>query len=162
MQEPRWHSALAVIAAMVLYIALPGRLAVVPVWVLPILEGALLIGLMASSPHPHPDDSRAIRVSSITLIALVNLANISSLVLLVHDLLQTSGVPGRPLLISAAQIWLTSVMIFGLWFWEIDRGGPGARAHEHPKRHPDFLFPQMDVVRVAPKNWRPQFFDYLY
>jgi len=91
-------------------------------------------------------------VSSITLIALVNLANISSLVLLVHDLLQTSGVPGRPLLISAAQIWLTSVMIFGLWFWEIDRGGPGARAHEHPKRHPDFLFPQMDVVRVAPRE----------
>ena len=52
-------------------------------------------------------------------------------------------------------------MIFGLWYWEIDRGGPGRRAggEDGP---PDFLFPQMSDDAIEPANWRPQFIDYLY
>jgi uncharacterized membrane protein len=58
-------------------------------------------------------------------------------------------------------IWLTNVIIFGLWYWELDRGGPGARcAPVH--REPDFLFPQMVNPGTAPKGWTPNFLDYLY
>jgi uncharacterized membrane protein len=53
------------------------------------------------------------------------------------------------------------VIVFGLWFWELDRGGPGRRA-EGVERNPDFLFPQMTSPDFAPADWRPGFFDYLY
>ena len=58
-------------------------------------------------------------------------------------------------------IWLTNFLIFALWYWETDRGGPGRRAAGHD-RAPDFLFPQMSDDRIEPLEWRPQFIDYLY
>jgi hypothetical protein len=68
---------------------------------------------------------------------------------------------GKPLILAAMQIWLTNVIVFGLWYWELDRGGPNARCHPHP-RNPDFLFPQMGTPEVAPLGWTPRFLDYLY
>jgi hypothetical protein len=58
-------------------------------------------------------------------------------------------------------IWLTSLLIFALWYWEMDRGGPGKRAAGHDQP-PDFLFPQMSDDRIEPLEWRPKFIDYLY
>ena len=58
-------------------------------------------------------------------------------------------------------IWLTNFLIFALWYWELDRGGPGKRAAGHDAA-PDFLFPQMSDDRIEPRDWRPQFIDYLY
>jgi hypothetical protein len=68
---------------------------------------------------------------------------------------------GHALIISGMLIWLTNFLIFALWYWEIDRGGPGKRAagHDGP---PDFLFPQMADDRIEPLQWRPKFIDYLY
>ena len=62
---------------------------------------------------------------------------------------------------AGALIWLTNVLIFGLWYWEADRGGPGQRAAglDGP---PDLLFPQMSDDRIEPEDWRPGFIDYLY
>jgi uncharacterized membrane protein len=64
-------------------------------------------------------------------------------------------------LLSGATIWLTNIVIFALWFWEFDRGGPGSRAQARV-RYPDFLFPQMQDQQMAQVHWHPNFFDYLY
>ena len=58
-------------------------------------------------------------------------------------------------------LWCTNVLLFGLWYWEIDRGGPAAR-RRHERDYPDFLFPQMSDPRWAPKDWMPRLIDYLY
>ena len=102
------------------------------------------------------------RWASIVLIALVNLANIGSLMLLAHDVISGRQVVGRQLVLSSIEIWLTNVLIFALWFWELDRRGPGARTLPKPYA-PDFLFPQManpEACEVT--HWRPNFVDYLY
>ena len=92
---------------------------------------------------------------------VVSAANITSLVLLSHELLHHGSPNGRELIVSGALIWLTNVLIFGLWYWETDRGGPGKRAAGRDEE-PDFLYPQMNDDRVQTANWRPQFIDYLY
>jgi uncharacterized membrane protein len=65
------------------------------------------------------------------------------------------------LLLIGGAIWLTNVIVFGMWYWNLDRGGPAARA-QALKPYPDFLFPQMTVVDLSPPDWQPEFFDYLY
>jgi len=70
-------------------------------------------------------------------------------------------VDGHELIVSSIQIWLTNVIVFGLWYWEVDRGGPRVRCrpdHEEP----DFLFPQMVTPDAARPRWTPTFLDYLY
>ena len=94
-------------------------------------------------------------------VAFVSAANIYSLVELSKFLLHHEVTNGDRLIISGVLIWLTNFLIFGLWYWELDRGGPGRRAAGHDGA-PDFLFPQMNDDRVEPTNWRPQFIDYLY
>lgn len=98
---------------------------------------------------------------SIGLIAVVTAANFAAEGLLVHYLLKGGGSGGRSLVLSAAQIWFTNVAVFGLWFWEVDRGGPHMRTAPEP-RAPDFLFPQMGAPESSPRGWRPAFLDYLY
>ena len=88
-------------------------------------------------------------------------ANIFSLVELTHFCCTTTSPTAATLIVSGVLIWLTNFLIFALWYWELDRGGPGrsAAGHDGP---PDFLFPQMADDRIEPLDWRPQFFDYLY
>ena len=139
--EPFWEAQLAVLAAVVLYVALPTRLTVGPRWLVPSLEVVLLFGLAISTPYRHHTQSPVRRRMSIGLIAIVTAANFAAEGLLVHYLLQGHGTGGRALVLSAAQIWFTNVAVFGLWFWEVDRGGPHMRTAREP-RAPDFLFPQ--------------------
>jgi uncharacterized membrane protein len=172
-REPRWPATLALCAALALYVALPERLIYAPFgvsqeiarWIVPGLELALIIPLRLSRRHQGNDETKWQRRSALALIGLVNLANLGSLILLVDKLLHGSilqnGTIGLELIYAAVLIWLTNVIIFGLWYWELDRGGPGMRcAPEH--REPDFLFPQMINPNTAPSGWTPQFFDYLY
>jgi hypothetical protein len=85
-----------------------------------------------------------------------------SLVILLHQLVGGARLSGSELIFSAIQVWLTNVLIFGLWFWELDRGGPGRRSHPAEGERPaDFLFPQMSSPENAP-GWSPGFVDYLY
>ncbi len=149
------------LAAIVLQLTLPERLTVGPNWLLPVLEGALLFGLAISTPmqleHEHPLRRRL----ALTMTALVSLANVYSLALLCHYLFNHNVLDGKSLIMAGIVIWLTNVVIFGLWYWETDRGGPGQRAagRDGP---PDFLFPQMTDDTIEPRFWRPQFIDYLY
>ena len=160
--EPFWPAQATVLAAIALQLLLPGRLTVGPFWLIPGLEGALLVGMFLATPkqleHEHPRRRRV----ALGLTAFVSAANVYSLVALTHYLLHhRAAINGRELIVSGMLIWLTNFLIFALWYWETDRGGPGRRAAGHDGR-PDFLFPQMSDDRIEPQGWRPKFIDYLY
>ncbi len=159
--ESFWPAQLTLIAAVAAQFALPERLTVGPRWLVPGLEGALLVGLSLATPRQLEHEHRVRRRVAMSLTAFVSAANVFSLVALTHFLLHHAVSNGRELIGSGVLIWLTNFLIFALWYWEIDRGGPGVRAagHDGP---PDFLFPQMNDDRIEPGDWRPRFIDYLY
>ena len=159
--EPAWPAQATVLAAIALQLTLPERLTVGPSWLLPALEGALLVGLFLATPNKLEGEHPRRRSLALSMIAFVTGANIFSLSALTHFLLHHHTNHPRELLIAGVLIWLTNFLIFALWYWELDRGGPGKRAAGHDQA-PDFLFPQMSDDRIEPLNWRPQFIDYLY
>jgi uncharacterized membrane protein len=158
--EPRWPASLAVLAAMAMYATLPERYAIGPTWLVPALEGILLIGLTIKAPRRHQDEAAVLRSGALVLIALISFTNIVDLALLIDSLLHGSKAEGTQLIFAAIQIWLTNAAVFALWFWELDRGGPTVRRWQ--VREPDFLFPQMSTQGVADAHWMPGFIDYLY
>jgi uncharacterized membrane protein len=162
LSEAHWPASIAVVVALTLQVTLPDALILGPRWILPALELLLLVPLTITKPRRYHSDAPIVRRASIVLIALVNVANIASLVLLAHDVISGRQIVGRQLVLSSIEIWMTNVLIFGLWYWELDRRGPGARTLPKPYP-PDFLFPQMtspDACQV--QRWRPNFIDYLY
>jgi uncharacterized membrane protein len=161
--EARWQAAVATAVAVALQYPLPGRVVLVhPVWLLPTLQGLMLIALVMANPRRINVQSRAIRVLGLTLAALLSLANAWSVARLVIGLVQgTAGNSAGSLLITGGTIWLINVIVFGLWYWEFDRGGPVARAHA-TRTYPDFQFVQMASPQLAPPDWEPTFPDYLY
>jgi uncharacterized membrane protein len=158
--EPHWPPQLAVAVAIGLQLLLPARLTVGPKWLLPVLEAVMLLALVVASPQQVQNEHSVRRRGAIALAAVVSFANGISLLLLTHQLLHHQVTQGRQLIIAGTLIWLTNVLIFSLWYWEVDRGGPGRRAAGHDDE-PDFLFPQMSQPRLTP-GWRPRFVDYLY
>ncbi len=158
--EPRWPASLALLICVALYVVLPNRLVIGPRFLIPVLIILALIPLSARR-HRHPDESPRVRQLTLALIALVTMANVTSMVLLVQRLLNTAVSQGRALIYSAVSVWLTNVIIYGIWFWEIDRGGPTRRA-AGSKLVLDLEFPQMANPELAPKGWEPKFTDYLY
>jgi uncharacterized membrane protein len=161
--EPRWPASIAVFVAIALQVILPERIVLGPRPLLPSLEGALALALLLTSPMRRGREPKVLRGVSIALIALINAANLVSLGYLVNDLLfpHSASISGRVLVYSSVPVWLTNIIVFALWYWELDRGGPGVRATEH-RRAPDFLFPQMTAPGVTNGPWSPSFHDYLY
>ena len=169
-EEPRWHASLAVVAFVLLYVVLPPRLTFGPVWVVPLVVGLILIPLSILAPTRHRETGRQ-RIASIVLIAILNFFNIFSVILLIKGLLPggTKGLSGEHLLTSGGEVWMANIIVFALWFWEVDGDGPEKRAHATSARdfsNADFLFPQMSMdperVAYAEKRWKPLFLDYLY
>ncbi|CAB4956176.1 unannotated protein [freshwater metagenome] len=160
--EPRWSVTLAVIVAIVLQYVLPATLTPRPRWLLPLLELAVLVALFVANPGRIDRLSRSIRTATIVLIVLASIANASSAARLVWTIIDgRDGQDATALLGTAAAIWLTNVIVFSLWYWELDRGGPAARAHGVHDR-PDFVFAQMLAPEVAGADWEPTYTDYLY
>ncbi len=159
--ESPWPAQLTVLAAICLQVALPSRLTVGPSWLVPALEGMLLVGMFVATPRELEHEHKRRRRVALGMTAFVSAANVYSLGALTHYLLHHSVANGPALIGSGVLIWLTNFLIFGLWYWELDRGGPGVRAagRDGP---PDFLFPQMSDDRIEPVGWRPTFIDYLY
>jgi hypothetical protein len=153
----------AIVAAIFLQVILPDRLLLNGATriVVPALEALLLVVLLIVNPTRtiNPEE-RALRAVGIALIALISLANVVSLIALIHALLYGAKAGGRTLVYASVPIWLTNVIAFGLWYWELDRGGPAVRC-QPTHRRPDFLFPQMGA-RGADPGWTPNFGDYLY
>jgi hypothetical protein len=162
--ELRWPVTLTTAVAVALQLAVPDRLVLVhPSWVLPAVQGLLLIVLVTANPHRIDRQSRLLRLLALTFAALLSLANGWSLARLAIGITQaTTGTTPARLLVSGAMIWLTNVVVFALWYWEFDRGGPVSRAL-NVKRYPDFQFVQMiSPPEMVPPDWEPRFVDYLY
>jgi hypothetical protein len=133
-----------------------------PHWVLPVLEVCLLASLTVINPVRLTRHTPATRYLSVAMIAVISLDNGVSAILLDTKLLRgTAGAQAGPLLASAASIYLTNIIAFGVWYWQLDRGGPFARAAA-ASPYPDFLFPQMTQAHLARDDWQPTFGDYLY
>jgi hypothetical protein len=161
--ERRWPPSLAVVSAAALQLSLPKRLAMPPRFLLPSLELVLLLGLFAADPGRIDRREKHLRVLGITLISAISLANMVSAARLVGRLLEAKPIANSAgqLIVNGGSIYLTNIIVFGLWYWELDRGGPAARAHG-VECYPDFLFPQMASPDLAPPEWEPMFVDYLY
>jgi hypothetical protein len=160
--SPFWEPQALVAAAIVLQFVLPEKLTLGPSWLLPGVEALLLIGLIFFSPHERVRHSQLRRHVAIGLIAVVSAVNVVSLGLLVHYMLH--GHPkGTALMFSGVALWGTNVLLFALWYYELDRGGPVARMR-HEDYYPDFMF--MPMTREAavhvPDDWKPAMTDYLY
>ena len=153
----------AVLAAMVLTILLPDTLRPGPQWVLPLVEGGLLVAVIAGDPGEINRRSRWLRVISIVLVAVLVAGALWATVQLVDDLITGGTVTNSAseLLQAGAIVWVSNNIAFALLYWELDGGGAAARAHHLPP-YPDLAFPQQLNPAVAPPNWRPRFIDYLY
>lgn len=158
---PFWEPQLVVACAIALQLSLSEQVSIGPSWLFPALEGALLLVLILVSPHPNMRHSRVRRRAAIAMVGLVSAANMVSLVRLSHRLLAGGKENGHALILSGIVLWCTNVLLFGLWYWEVDRGGPLARACGE-RDIPDFLFVQMMNPQYAPDDWRPKLVDYLY
>jgi uncharacterized membrane protein len=160
--EPRWQVSLGVAAALSMQVSLPNDVVLRPRWLLPTVAGVLLIALVVANPRRINRRSPALRAGSMVLIAMISLANVWSAGRLVLHLLHgTETGDATRLLLTGGALWLTNVLVFALWYWELDRGGPVSRA-QATRRHPDFLFAQMASPELAPDDWEPAFVDYLY
>lgn len=159
--DPLWHVQTAVLVALVLQLVLPDRFVVGPRYLLPVLEALLLALLAITTPRLPEFRSTRRKLYAISLIALISGANIYSLQKVVMDLLAGGRISnGHQLILASINIFLTNIIIFGLWYWEMDGGGPGLR-RGRPHHQRDFLYPQMRDAGMYP-NWHPTFIDYLY
>jgi hypothetical protein len=161
--EHWWPVAVAILIAAGLHVALPARYRVQPVWLVPAVLIALLAVLILGDPGRIDRQKAWLRVATSTVIAVITLANLIAALRLVVDILTNNKLfanhPGG-LLAAGAVIWATNVIAFGLWYWDLDRGGAAARAH-HPYRDPAFVFPEMQNKDYVPTAWVPGFVDYL-
>lgn len=163
--EPRWPVALAVsvfiVITVVLRIAIPSRESVGPHWFIPILEIALLVVLLLANPlHVHRR-ARWLRRMSITLMIVLLAAAVVSSVTLITQLITGSRVTDSAdsLLASGALVWIGNALVFGLLYWQLDSGGPLARARA-TRKFPDFAFTQQLSPELVAPGWRPQYVDY--
>jgi hypothetical protein len=161
--EARWPMALAVLTAAVLRATLPPELRLWdPPWVLAVFVTGMLGVLAISDPGPIDRRSRWLRVLTDILIAVITLTNGAAAVKLLADILNITPFTNdaKTLLAAGGAIWLTNVIAFGLWYWDLDRGGAAARAHGAGE--PAFVFPEMTHDRYIAEGWYPRFIDYLH
>ncbi|MEU5695237.1 hypothetical protein [Actinosynnema sp. NPDC020468] len=148
--------------AIALQSVLPDQLAVRPQWLLPALSVLLLVALVILGPGAASTHHRHARKVSLALVAVVSAGNVLSAARLIRGIVAgTVGDQAAALLSAGAAIYLTNIVVFSLWYWEFDRGGPAARA-AGTSPHPDLLFPQMTSPDLAPPDWEPAYVDYLY
>jgi uncharacterized membrane protein len=149
-----------VLALAALYLLLPGALSLGPGIIFPIVAALAIVPLTVADAmgRSHP----ALRALALTLLGLTVAVNGASLFLLLRELLTTNpNLSGRQLLAGALIVWLSNLIAFALWYWELDRGGPRRRELDGGDT-PDFLFPQMTDAKELMPGWAPAFSDYLY
>jgi len=154
---------LAFLAICAIYLALPRDLVVGPIWLLPTLIVVLLVPTVVS----HRVGKQSLnRTLGFVINGITTLALIGSVILLVRALPGHRESPVR-LLRSGGLLWLTNVIVFALWYWRLDGGGPTLRQQEKKFGSKSFLFPQMQIPhdergQFACARWRPRFVDYLF
>jgi uncharacterized membrane protein len=159
--EQLWPPIAAVLAILALQLTLAERFTVGPNWFVPTLEALLLIPFTIAAFRKTAKEAAPVRIFNVLLIAVVVAFNLASLILLIEALVGGKVTDGVVLLENALKLWITNVIGFGMWYWEMDRGGPSRRRME-VKRREDFLFPQMSNPDFSQLGWVPDFWDYLY
>jgi uncharacterized membrane protein len=161
--EARWPMASAVIAAIVLTFLLPKQERDGPSWLLPLIEGLLLIALIVGDPGEISRRSRVLRVLSIGLVAVLVANSLWATGVLIDHLINGGSETNSAgaLLKAGSIVWVSNNIAFALLYWELDGGGAAARAHHMPAQL-DLAFPQQMKPEIAPAAWRPRFLDYLY
>ena len=161
--EPRWQALLAFLAIGAIYLALPHTLVVGPIWLLPTVIVVLLVPTVVSHRMGRHSLNRALGtiINGITTLALIG-----SVILLVRALPSHEETPLQ-LLRSGGLLWLTNVIVFALWYWRLDGGGPVLRHRQNKFGSTSFLFPQMQIphderAQFACTRWQPLFIDYLF
>ncbi len=160
----RWPASLAVLVVLALQLAVPPQITELPRWLLPAIGIALLIPLVWMNPFHLRMDEPWLRYIELVLLAVLVLINAIYLVGMIAYLDTGHSTDGAVLVKAALLIWVTNVVAFAVWYWEIDRGGPFARMpeHEHEEERADLLFPQMTVDLPGWQGWLPGFTDYLF
>ncbi|MBB5979108.1 hypothetical protein [Kribbella solani] len=160
----RWPASVAVIAVLILQLLVPTQVNALPRWLMPTLGLLLLIPLIWMNPFHLRRDEPWLRWVALVLVAVLVAVNAYYLAGMIFFLNHGDANQGAVLVKSALLIWVTNVVAFAVWLWEIDRGGPFARAPEHEREaeRADLLFPQMTVDLDGWKGWLPGFTDYLY
>lgn len=154
--------ACAVLVVAVLHQLLPGHFRISPHWVYPTFLVVFLAVLVIGDPGRIDRDRRWLRVTTDLMIALITLVNGVSAVRLVVGILDKKDFESaRQLLLTGGVIWVTNVITFALWYWDLDGGGAAARASKGPTANPAFVFPEMNLPEYVPVGWTPHFFDYL-
>jgi hypothetical protein len=147
-----------------LQLAVPAQITALPRWLLPAIGAALLIPLVWTNPFRLRMDEPWLRYIELVLLAVLVLINAIYLIGMIVYLDAGHSNNGVVLVKAALLIWVTNVVAFAVWYWEIDRGGPFARMpeHEHEEERADLLFPQMTVDLPGWQGWLPGFTDYLF
>jgi hypothetical protein len=161
--EPRGQAVLAFLAIGAIYLALPRDLIIGPIWLLPTLIVVLLVPTVVS----HRVGKYSLnRILGIVINGITTLALVGSVILLVRAL-PSHQAPPLQLLRSGGLLWLTNVIVFALWYWRLDGGGPTLRHKQKKFGSASFLFPQMQIphderAQFECARWRPRFIDYLF
>lgn len=160
--EPIWHVQITMLLIIGLQLLLPDRFVFGSRYLLITTEVLLLVAMSFTTPKEKIFKSLSRRINVFLLIGITGVANAYSLVVVAEKLLQSGHVNnGRDLVLTALNIYLTNIVIFALWYWEMDGGGPGQRM-AIAKHEQDFLFPQNQHEDYSHPEWRPTFVDYLY
>jgi hypothetical protein len=157
-REPRWPAVVAMLAAGCVYWSLPEPLSVGPGWLLLVVILVLTIPLLISN---HRGEFNIARILTFTVNGAITIAMIASLAFLIHGIPQHRE-PPQTLLRAATALWVTNVLVFALWYWKLDAGGPLKRETARGRVDSSFLFPQMLTQECADESWSPRFMDYLF
>jgi uncharacterized membrane protein len=161
--EKRWLLALALVAAMVVQLLLPPRFSLGPNWLVPAVEGLLLIAVLVADLTLTKQRSAIVRVLSSALVLVLVASAAFVTVRLVVDLIEGGPYTNSPsdLIAVGFGVWIYTILAFAFLYWLLDGGGPESRIW-NPPEYPDLAFPEQLNPDVAPPGWRPEFADYLY
>jgi hypothetical protein len=155
---PQWEAVAALLALTVAYALVSAGLRLGPVWLFPLLVVVLLVPLILTRRRGRADLSHRF---GLALAALALAAVGGSVAMLLVRLLRHEELPATALLRDGAILWASNVVVFAMWYWELDGGGPGHR-HLSGYRPTDFLFPQTTIGEELAREWSPRFVDYLF
>lgn len=163
--EPRWHAFLAIVAVGGLYFALPDNIIFFePRWIFPALVAALTVPILVTHAKKF---HRLDRFLGFVINGILTVAMIASVARLIEILTAQKEISPEFLLRSAGLLWITNVIVFALWYWRLDAGGPHKREKIVGHHRGAFLFPQMTMDDEAKReagqtDWSPNFVDYLF
>lgn len=161
--ESRWPVAITTLATLGMLAVLPGRVRIFPPWTAYAMVVAVVVPMLAvtlsANKHRWLRTERVMTFAFCLIASFGNLANLANLIRRIVG--HSTEIGGLQLLASSIGVWIINVLIFSLLYWQLDRGGPEARANGHGVQ-PDWQFPQSGAPEEAPPGWHPTFVDYLF